>query len=106
MTVAFSDFGTCGPHHFTQSRQRKLGGVELDAQNRRRVAIEADHMRPRDAFPLRQCCNQTAKARGRKSARSRKSVSIPEDLLARSLNRKKKSRSTHNLKNSITNDSI
>jgi hypothetical protein len=52
MTVAFGDFGTCGAHHFAQARQRQLGGVKMDAQRRRRVAIEADHMRPLDAFAL------------------------------------------------------
>ena len=52
MSEAFGDFGTCGAHHFAQSWQRQLGGVEMNAQRRRRVAVEANHMRPLHAFSL------------------------------------------------------
>jgi hypothetical protein len=52
MAVAFGDFGARGAHHLAQARQRQLGSVEMDAQGRRRVAVEADHMRPLDAFAL------------------------------------------------------
>jgi hypothetical protein len=39
-------------HHFAQPRQRQLGGIEMDAQRRWRVAVETDHMRPLDTFAL------------------------------------------------------
>ena len=52
MAVALGDFGTCGAHHFAQPWQRQLGGIEMDAQRRWRVAVETDHMRPLDTFAL------------------------------------------------------